>query len=215
MRIPGSAPGFLFFKIFCEYEGERRGFVKMKRKQFLALMLTIALAAGTNTTAVTSMAAQRAASLSALQGAAGQTAVLSAADEDGEDSGSSVLEEAIRETIGKVSSGAAKEETVYVFTDPYGNQRDIIVSNWLKNPEGKDRLEDYSDLQDIENVKGDETFDKNIGGAQNGISKGAEYFGEGFPFVSYGDVYRNYSLPYEVQGCVCAFRGSDRHGFRQ
>ena len=136
----------------------------MKRKQFLALMLTIALAAGTNTTAVTSMAAQRAASLSALQGAAGQTAVLSAADEDGEDSGSSVLEEAIRETIGKVSSGAAKEETVYVFTDPYGNQRDIIVSNWLKNPEGKDRLEDYSDLQDIENVKGDETFDKNSGG---------------------------------------------------
>ena len=43
---------------------------------------------------------------------------------------------------------------------------------------------------------------RNIGGAQNGISKGAEYFGEGFPFVSYGDVYRNYSLPYEVQGCV-------------
>ena len=43
---------------------------------------------------------------------------------------------------------------------------------------------------------------RNIGGAQNGISKGAEYFGEGFPFVSYGDVYRNYSLPYEVQGRV-------------
>jgi len=43
---------------------------------------------------------------------------------------------------------------------------------------------------------------RNIGGAQNGISKGAEYFGEGFPFVSYGDIYRNYSLPYEVQGRV-------------
>lgn len=43
---------------------------------------------------------------------------------------------------------------------------------------------------------------RNIGIPQNGISKGAEYFGEGYPFVSYGDVYRNYSLPQNVNGLI-------------
>ena len=41
---------------------------------------------------------------------------------------------------------------------------------------------------------------RHIGSLQNGISKGAEYFGKGYPFVSYGDVYRNYSLPRQVEG---------------
>lgn len=39
-----------------------------------------------------------------------------------------------------------------------------------------------------------------IGSTQNGISAGAEYFGEGFPFVSYGDVYKNIELPEIVNG---------------
>lgn len=43
---------------------------------------------------------------------------------------------------------------------------------------------------------------KNIGTLQNGISKSAEYFGQGSPFVSYGDVYRNYSLPTNPQGQI-------------
>lgn len=43
---------------------------------------------------------------------------------------------------------------------------------------------------------------RNIGMPQNGISKGAEFFGEGYPFVSYGDVYRNYSLPQNVNGLI-------------
>ena len=34
-----------------------------------------------------------------------------------------------------------------------------------------------------------------IGTLQNGISKGGDFFGEGFPFVSYGDVYKNFELP--------------------
>lgn len=41
-----------------------------------------------------------------------------------------------------------------------------------------------------------------IGNCQNGISKSAEYFGEGYPFVSYGDVYRNIELPLKVEGLV-------------
>ena len=43
---------------------------------------------------------------------------------------------------------------------------------------------------------------RNIGIPQNGISKGAEFFGEGYPFVSYGDIYRNYSLPQNVNGLI-------------
>ena len=43
---------------------------------------------------------------------------------------------------------------------------------------------------------------RNIGTLQNGISKGGEFFGHGFPFVSYGDVYRNFSLPVQVTGLI-------------
>lgn len=43
---------------------------------------------------------------------------------------------------------------------------------------------------------------KYIGTTQNGISKSADCFGKGYPFVSYGDVYRNYELPRIVDGLV-------------
>ncbi|MBV7260450.1 restriction endonuclease subunit S [Photobacterium sp. WH24] len=41
-----------------------------------------------------------------------------------------------------------------------------------------------------------------LGMCQNGINIGAEFFGSGYPFVSYGDAYRNYSLPTSVAGLV-------------
>lgn len=41
-----------------------------------------------------------------------------------------------------------------------------------------------------------------VGSCQNGINIGAEYFGTGYPFVSYGDVYRNDQLPEIVNGLV-------------
>lgn len=43
---------------------------------------------------------------------------------------------------------------------------------------------------------------RNIGTPQNGISKGGDFFGHGYPFVSYGDVYRNYILPSQVDGAI-------------
>lgn len=39
-----------------------------------------------------------------------------------------------------------------------------------------------------------------ISSCQNGISQPAEYFGSGFPFVSYGDVYKNEILPNTPSG---------------
>lgn len=41
-----------------------------------------------------------------------------------------------------------------------------------------------------------------LGTLQNGISKGAEEFGFGYPFVSYGDVYKNINISNKVEGLV-------------
>jgi type I restriction enzyme S subunit len=41
-----------------------------------------------------------------------------------------------------------------------------------------------------------------IGTLQNGISKSADEFGFGYPFVSYGDVYKNIELPGTVKGLI-------------
>lgn len=41
-----------------------------------------------------------------------------------------------------------------------------------------------------------------LGLCQNGISKSSEYFGEGYPFVSYGDVYKNYALLESGSGLI-------------
>lgn len=43
---------------------------------------------------------------------------------------------------------------------------------------------------------------KFLGNFQNGISKGSEYFGKGYPFMNYGDVYKNQVTPIKVQGKV-------------
>ncbi len=61
---------------------------------------------------------------------------------------------------GSKEAQADKEETVYVISDAKGNAKEVIVSDWLKNPEQKETLSDVSDLEEIENVKGDETFTK-------------------------------------------------------
>ena len=41
-----------------------------------------------------------------------------------------------------------------------------------------------------------------VGNCQNGINIGAEFFGSGYPFVSYSDAYRNIELPKTVEGLV-------------
>lgn len=41
-----------------------------------------------------------------------------------------------------------------------------------------------------------------VGKCQNGISKSGEFFGTGFPFVSYSDVYKNYELPVTTSGLI-------------
>lgn len=52
----------------------------------------------------------------------------------------------------------SKDETVYVMTGADGSVKKIIVSDWLKNELGSASVADKSDLSDIENVKGDESY---------------------------------------------------------
>lgn len=59
---------------------------------------------------------------------------------------------------GSEQSLDGKEETVYLITDANGNVNQTIVSSWLKNGSGKSQIQDVSELSDIENVKGEETF---------------------------------------------------------
>lgn len=59
---------------------------------------------------------------------------------------------------------AAKEETVYVFTDAAGGVKNILVSDWLTNPDGNDKLADRSELTNLENVKGDGSYTQNADG---------------------------------------------------
>ena len=65
----------------------------------------------------------------------------------------------------KTSSTATptKDETVYVKVDDAGNQKDVTVSDQLKNISSLGTIDDVSDLKDIKNVKGDETFSENNG----------------------------------------------------
>ena len=67
------------------------------------------------------------------------------------------------ETKTNSSATPAKDETVYVKVDDAGNQKDVTVSDQLKNISSLGTIDDVSDLKDIKNVKGDETFSENNG----------------------------------------------------
>lgn len=54
-----------------------------------------------------------------------------------------------------------KEENVYILADANGNVHDTIVTNHLINNTDADTIRDYSELTDIENTKGNETYTAN------------------------------------------------------
>ncbi len=58
-----------------------------------------------------------------------------------------------------------KEETVYINAEADGTVDHVTVSDWLKNVSGKGELSDVSNLKDIKNVKGDETFEQKNDGS--------------------------------------------------
>lgn len=71
----------------------------------------------------------------------------------------------VKDTETTVSEGTsakdtktAKDETVYVIANADGSVKKIIVSDWIKNSLNEKNLKDKSELKDIKNVKGDESY---------------------------------------------------------
>lgn len=88
-----------------------------------------------------------------VQGAGQQAITVEAAEK-------SELEEKIGKLVNKKSGvdNTTKDETVYVISDAKGQSGKVIVEEWLKNRDKAETIEDVSDLKDITNIKGDETF---------------------------------------------------------
>ncbi len=59
------------------------------------------------------------------------------------------------------SSELTKDETVYVLAGSDGSVKKIIVSDWIKNEIAGSKINDKTELTDIENVKGNETYTLN------------------------------------------------------
>ncbi len=72
-----------------------------------------------------------------------------------------------------------KTETVYVFASASGDVKKIIVSDWIHNPLGSDTLIDSAALNDVENVKGDETYTMDGSGLRIWDAKGSDIYCQG------------------------------------
>ena len=108
---------------------------------------------------------------------ASESAVIEMAKNDA-DNQAEVLTKLISTQVGGTTEGVDKEESVYVIVDANGTSKRVIVSDWLKNKEGSATLSDASDLADINNVKGDETYTK-TGGAMTWAADGNDIYYQG------------------------------------
>lgn len=57
----------------------------------------------------------------------------------------------------------SKEETVYVIANADGSPQKLIVSDWLKNAAGMSTVADATELTNVSNIKGQESFQKKAG----------------------------------------------------
>lgn len=91
----------------------------------------------------------------------------------------------------------AKDETVYVFSAADGKQKKLTVSDWLQNSGKAPTLSDVSDLTQIENLKGDETFEKGKDGALVWKAGGNDIYYQG---TSNGKVPVRIAISYTLDG---------------
>jgi putative membrane protein len=79
----------------------------------------------------------------------------------------------------KAQTKTEKDETVYAFTDAEGNVEKVLVSDWLKNMDNANEITDRSDLKDIVNVKGDETYEQKEDNSLVWKAEGADIYYQG------------------------------------
>lgn len=63
--------------------------------------------------------------------------------------------------VAEKDAALVKDETVYVLAGADGSVEKIIVSDWIRNALGSNSFTDQSELTNIENIKGDETYTMN------------------------------------------------------
>lgn len=89
---------------------------------------------------------------------------------------------AVRDTSKNADGSAAaskKDEIVYVFTDAEGNTKNVLVSDWLTNPQKEATLADCSSLENLENVKGNEGYTAGENGAVTWQADGEDIYYQG------------------------------------
>ncbi|SFU78228.1 hypothetical protein [Butyrivibrio sp. INlla21] len=96
-----------------------------------------------------------------------------------ETAGEKELEDSIIKSTAGASDEAGKVETVYVTADANGAVDEVIVSEWLKNADASDTLSDTTTLQNIVNVKGDESYTDNGDGTLTWNAKGSDIYYQG------------------------------------
>ena len=89
------------------------------------------------------------------------------------------LTDSMAKTLGTSSEDAGKVETVYVSADANGDACDVVVSEWLKNGKSATELSDKTELKDIVNVKGDETYKDNGDGTLTWDAEGSDIYYQG------------------------------------
>ena len=80
---------------------------------------------------------------------------------------------------GGATTDAGKVETVYVTANANGEVGDVIVSEWLKNADASKEIKDSTQLKDIVNVKGSETFTESPDGTVVWDAEGADIYYQG------------------------------------
>ena len=90
-----------------------------------------------------------------------------------------------------------KTETVYVKSDAKGNPREITVQTKLKNTGDGDTIKDYTNLTDIKNKEGDETFTQNEDGTIEWENHGEDITYEG---TGSAELPVDVSISYELDG---------------
>lgn len=81
--------------------------------------------------------------------------------------------------VSSAPSQASKEETVYVLANADGSVQKVIVSDWLKNPGNAGTITDATELSNVENVKGDETYSMNPNNMRVWDAKGNDIYYQG------------------------------------
>ncbi|MGN0132607.1 MAG: hypothetical protein ACI4AA_09220 [Lachnospiraceae bacterium] len=105
--------------------------------------------------------------------------VMATTEAEYEETEQDLLTEVVIHETGDSGKEADKEETVYLITDAAGNTQETIVSDWLKNKNGSAQIEDATNLSNIENVKGDETFTQGESGNITWNAAGSDIYYQG------------------------------------